>query len=652
MDELLEQFLIEGPELLQQASDDLLALERGPADASRIASVFRAIHTLKGSAGLFDFGPMTSVLHAAEDLLGAMRGRQVSADRQILDGLLDCIGVNERWVEAIASTGSLPADADSESRRLMALLSLSQEMAPATQEPADDGSSAWLPALLARSPEIVAEAASADYSLTGFRYLPAEDSFLLGDDPLATLRAVPGLEVVHLEIDRPESLPLDEFDPFACHLAIEGLSSAPIEAVRRAFRLAGDRVVFGDATAMPMSVAAEAAPVADTGGATLRVDVARIDALVDLVGELIVAKNGLAHLVAEANRQAPDLAKALRANQADLDRLVGDMRRAVMSTRMLKFDRTFRRFPRLVRELAGQLGKEVHFSIEGGDTEADKTIVDAVFEPLLHLLRNAVDHGIETPGSRRAANKPDAGRVLLRAESGGGQVVITITDDGAGIDPMKVREIARARNLMDPAALDGLSDQGLIDLIFSPGFSTATQVTNISGRGVGLDVVAATTRRLGGNVEATSSPGCGSTMRLVLPQSFALTTVIVVRVGDERYGIPLDVVVETVRVPRDRILAVHHGSAFVLRDKTIPLLQLSSLLDLPSRDRSAGAAKILVIASGGQTIGIEVDGFAERIDVMLRPMAGLLSGLRGVLGTALMGDGRVLMVLNLPEIAG
>jgi two-component system chemotaxis sensor kinase CheA len=654
MDDLLEQFLIESRELTQQATDDLLALERDPRDAARIDSAFRAVHTLKGSVALFGFAAMGQALHVAEDLLGLIRAGDVAADRPVIDALLDCITCSDIWIEAIATTGGLPPSATDESRRLQAALQApmanGESAAPA---PAKREDPAWLPALLTRGAAAVASAQAANQPLVALRYTPSADCFFLGDDPMAIARAIPGLVALHL--DGREPWASATLDAYTCNLVIEALSTAPADDVRAAFRFVADQVVITDVVALEDSDAS--APVrqgvgAEIGTRLLRVDAGRIDALMDIVGELIVAKNALAHLTAQVAEKDAALARALDANQTDIARLVGDMHRVVMRVRMVPLGQTFRRFPRLVREIAAKLGKTVDFEVVGDDVEADKGIVDGLYEPVLHLLRNAVDHGIEDASTRREAGKSAKGHIKLDARRANDHILITVTDDGAGIDPARIRAVVKARGLMSDAALAALDDSAALDLIFAPGFTTTAAVTDISGRGVGMDAVRSKIVALGGRVALTSTPGVGSTLRLALPQAATVSTVMTVRIGSDRFGIPMDTVAETVRIPTGRIIPVRSGEAFVLRDCTLPLVRLAALLNLPSPPRTTHDAKLLIVAAGDQRVGIEVDGFAERVDVLLRPMTGLLAGMSGVLGTALLGDGRVLMILDLPELLG
>jgi two-component system, chemotaxis family, sensor kinase CheA len=405
----------------------------------------------------------------------------------------------------------------------------------------------------------------------------------------------------------------------------------------------------------------ESAPRATTTRA-LRVDVERIDRLVSLMGELSVAKNAVGHtarLAARVAREAADptsLARVLKDQHALLDRLVGELQRAVLGIRMLPMRHVFQNFPRLVREMALELGKTVRLDIEGETTEADKATVEALFEPLLHVLRNALDHGIESADERRAAGKPAHASVRLRAARNGDRVIVEVADDGRGIDPAMLRLAAARRGVASTTALEEMSDQAVVDLIFSPGFSTSAAVTSLSGRGVGMDAVRAAVTRLGGSVGVTSQPGLGTSVVFTLPFTILMLRVMTVEAGGQMFAVPIDAVIETTRVPRDRIARLGAAEAIVLRDRTVPLVRLADLLDLP-RAATDGDASILVASAGGQAGGeqlcaLEVEAFGERMDVMLRPMDGLLAGVPGFAGTTLVGDGGVLVVLDLQELLG
>jgi two-component system, chemotaxis family, sensor kinase CheA len=384
----------------------------------------------------------------------------------------------------------------------------------------------------------------------------------------------------------------------------------------------------------------------------LRVDMDRIDALVKLTGELLVVKNAIGHAAkrVQANEDPVVVASALRDQHALLDRLATELQVAVLRIRVLPLRTVFRRFPRLVREIAGGVGKTVRLITEGEGTEADATIVNALFEPLLHVMRNAVDHGIESPEQRASLGKPAMGTLVLRGLREAENVRIEVEDDGGGIDVDRVRAVAGVRGIATEQALAAMNDEQVIDLIFAAGFSTAATVTDLSGRGVGMDSVKAAVERLGGTVTLQSRPRLGTIVSLNLPFSLMMTRLMTVEVAGQVLGLPLENVVETTIVGRDLIVPIGSGRAFLLRDRTIPLLDLADTLGIARDVSDQTIARVVIVSAAGQIGGIEVDRLGERLDVMLKPMEGLLGGMKSVAGTTLLGDGRVLVVLDVQEM--
>ena len=385
---------------------------------------------------------------------------------------------------------------------------------------------------------------------------------------------------------------------------------------------------------------------------TLRIDAARIDALLDMVGELMTTKTAVAGLVAEvaALADGAELARAIAASSKDLERLSASLYGAVLQARIVPLSHAFRRLPRLVRDLSQRLGKPADLVIEGEGIEADKTIVDELFEPLLHLVRNAMDHGIELPPQRFAAGKPAVARLTLQASKQADQIVLILSDDGKGIDPAAIRASAVRKGVLTAERAATLNDAASIDLLFEAGFSTAERVSDVSGRGVGLDAVRTEMTRLGGSVAIDSRPGQGTSMVLRLPVSFAMTQLLVVMVNGERYGVPMPTVVETVRVAPDAITPIRAGRAFVLRSRTVPLLSLSTLLELPDAAPTGHELTVLVLDIRGERVGIIIDAIAERLETVTRPLGGVLRGIRGIAGTTVLGDGRILLVLDVAEL--
>lgn len=618
-DDLFGYFLVEGRELAAQAGEDLEALLRTPNDRARLDSCFRAIHTLKGSVGLFDLPAMARLLHAAEDRLSTQRSG-AAITTEALAALVEVADQIDRWLDSLEHDGSLPGDATEISHALIATL---------TGEDAGG---------------------EADKRPVAIRYVPRSDAYFVGDDPIAILASVPSLETLAVSLrDQPQRL--DEYDPFQCNLLIQATSSASMRDVAAALRWVKDQVELSYAID-EQDRAIENGGTEAAAGRTIRVEASRVDRLANLASDLLIAKNSYSSLLAQVDalEGGQAVGQALRAQQARLDRLVGDLHGAVGKVRLTPLAPLFGRLPRLVRETARSLGKSVDFTCLGGDVEVDKDIVDGLFDPLLHVLRNAMDHGVEAANVRRSLGKPETGVVRLVARTDGDKVVLEVIDDGAGVDPAKVRRMAVARGLIDDATAESLDDRQALDLIFLPGLSTAREVSEISGRGVGMDAVRAAVSGLGGRVEFESALGAGSTVRLVLPISMVLARVLIVACGEERYGLALAEVRETSRVLPEQIVPVRDGEAFQLRDQVAPLVSLRSLVGLPPVADRGAPRRVVVADVDGEPVGLSVDAIIGRMDVAVRPLSGFLVHTPGVAGSAILDDGAVLMILDLAEL--
>ncbi len=738
MNELLEQFLIECRELVAQATDDLLILERAPDDAERLGSVFRAFHTLKGAAGIMDFDAMAHALHAAEDVLSRSRAGEEPITPARVGDYLTCLDQVVQWLDQMEATGEPPADAQASAAAIVARFTTPPSINAEPQVERDDP---WESRLRAAAP---LEAVSAR---TALRYRPSADCFFQGEDPLERIETIPGLLALRLEhAGAPAAL--EDMDPFTCALVFLALLSTPSEAIAKLFadipdqveivalggpetaggegvilsaparelleaqvlllaEPAGDGVrgrlfsagqvavnvlrhvgafalaervalarvaseASGDVTALSLAISSILAPTdpdepddpvgeaegaetratQETSARTLRVDVERIDALVKLTGELTIAKNAVGHFstLAQKGTDLATIAAGLKDQHAVLDRLLDELQSAVLRLRVLPLRHVFQRFPRLVREISAELGKRVQLVTQGDATEADKAIVEALFEPLLHVVRNALDHGIQNAAQRADAGKPALATLHLRAARDGEHVVVEVQDDGAGINLARVRQIAVARGIVTAEDLAAMSDAQATDLIFLPGFSTAQTVTGLSGRGVGMDAVRASVNRMGGQVSVETQAGRGTIVRFILPFTVMVTRVLTVYAGEQVFGIPMDMVVETVRVPPARIADIGAAKAFFLRNRTVPLVSLAAALGEAEGPRRDGDITVVVIGMGGQIGGLAVDRLGERLDVILQPMEGILAGMPGIAGTTLLGDGRVLLVLDVQEL--
>lgn len=395
----------------------------------------------------------------------------------------------------------------------------------------------------------------------------------------------------------------------------------------------------------------------ESGGSlsrTLRVDQDKVDRLVNLVGEMVVAKNALPYLAqrAESEYGSRELAREIKSQYVVINRIAEEMQDAVLQVRMMPVSSVLQRFPRLVRDLSRRLGKEVRLVMSGEETAADKNIIEALADPLIHIVRNSLDHGLETPAERVAAGKSPQGTLTLRAQQEADRVLIDIRDDGRGIDPERVKRKAYQRGLIDEATMERLSDQAAINLVFAAGFSTADAVSDLSGRGVGMDVVRSAIEKVSGTVQLQSQPGKGTQLRLSLPLSIAISQVMIIRSDGQLFGVPMDAVVETVRVPRQVIHGIKSSMAVVLRGRIVPLKALNPLLGLasPPLANEEDELAVLLVRLGDEVAGLIVDDFDETASVIVKPLSSVLAGLSAYAGSALMGDGSVLMVLNVKEL--
>lgn len=765
MSALQEQFVTEARELVRQATGDLIALERDGAAPDRFDSVFRAFHTLKGSAGVVELPAMSIMLHAAEDLLAGARPA-LGVETSIIDTALACLDQVSRWVDDFEATGALPPQAGEDGRamaeRLRSLLPGrgSQQPGLPTQNFIAEGGEGslpeWVSRVIAAERDAMASRMPARPSVaTAISYEPIAGCFYNGDDPLQLMRQVPSLLTFGIQPREP-FLPLANIDPYACNLRLRAISAGDRDEIASIFRLVPDQVqiisiplgalpaaqvraelgdqslirkvieaqcellrvpdrtgdfagcvgaaarvaenalrhgqqlhladIIGRASALalaqhhagpllsalenalvafastPSMVAADGGDRPNTTVAStseipadrvLRVSEAKIEALVNLVGELVVARNALAYSVEqiEQNLGRSEVARSIQRDRDAIDRLVTELHGTVLQLRLVPMAQLFGSFPRLIRDVARQLNKKVALVTHGETMEVDKTIMDRLFEPMVHLLRNALDHGVEDAEQRRAVGKTEAATISIAASRSGDRLLLEVTDDGRGIDPAVVRRKASEKRLLQPDELAALTDEGVVDLVFSAGFSTASALSDISGRGIGMDVVRAAIEQIGGGVSLESKVGVGTTVRLDLPMTIAMSRIMVVETGGQLFGIAMDAVSEMVRVTPDRISTIKNNDGFVLRDRVVPIISLAELMKLPKQKRDDMQARLLVVMeAAGRITAFEIDAIRDRLDVVLKPMQGLLAGARGYAGTTLLGNGQVLLVLNVREI--
>lgn len=640
MDEIVNDFLIESHENLDQLDRDLVDLERDPTDGERLASVFRALHTIKGTSGFLGYPKLQAASHAAESLLARLRSGELVLDASITSGLLAAVDAVREMLAAIEAHGE---EGDRDDSALIArLVALTEGTPPPESGPAGP-SAAWTsPVTEAPAPwpasttELSAAwpAATPAASGAGDETTPAAPAAAApeGAPPEA---AAPAVEVPVEVPVAPAAADAGPAEDHAEHQHAENQHAENQHAVRKPAAGADGAEVRGG--------------VADS---SVRVDVTVLDRLVNLVGELVLARNQIVQHTTSDNSSAEQVATAQR-----LDLLISELQGEVMKTRMQAIGTVWTRFPRVVRDLAVTCGKQVRLEMEGTDTELDRTILEAVRDPMLHLLRNSVDHGIEPADVRVAAGKPAEGLLVLRARHEAGHVSIEIVDDGGGIDVERVRAkaIAGERDPDRIAELRTMSNRDVVDLIFSPGLSTATEVTNVSGRGVGMDVVRTHVDRIGGTIEVTTAAGVGTTFKIRLPLTLAIIPALVVNAGGQRYAIPHGNVVELVRVDAAKVATaievVAGAQVYRLRGRLLPLVDLGLLLGLPSPRTEGGPVTIVVVHIDGQQFGLIVSGLSDTQEIVVKPLDQVAANIGVFSGATIMGDGGVALILEVNGVA-
>ncbi|WP_298576858.1 chemotaxis protein CheA [uncultured Luteimonas sp.] len=585
--DICADFLVEVGEILDQLGEQMVALERAPADRECLNAVFRGFHTIKGGAGFLDFTTMVSVCHAVEDRLNAARDGSAPLDPPAFDGVQQGIDLLIDMLHAISS-GVEP-------------------------EPAPE---ALLAALRAGAAPVAAPAPAAAPVSAVATQAGAGDS--LDDLDFEAL-----LDSLH----GSGGIPGEPAAPAPAPAAVPVPAAAPPPPPRPA--------------PAPRAAAAAAPEPADV---TVRVDVRRLDAMVNLVGELVLARNRLKTL--RPRLRDDDLDRAVAALDVATSRLQG----AVMTARMQPVGRVFARFPKLARDVARQLDKQVNLEVTGAETELDRNLVEALADPLVHLVRNAIDHGIEMPEARRRAGKPELGTVRISAQQEGDHVAIEVRDDGAGIDPDRIRRKAVEKELIDDDAAARLSADECLQLLFLPGFSTRDAVSDLSGRGVGMDVVQSRIRELSGTVQIHSEIGAGSRFAIRVPLTLAILPTLLVEVEGDVYALPLVRVVEVLSHDPGRALWIDGQRVLDLRQQPLPLLGLREWLGMapaPLPDSTC-----VVLQSGEARYCLAVDRVRGREEVVIKALPPTLRGLPGYAGASLIGDGRMALILDVDALLG
>jgi len=642
-----QTFFEESREGLDAMEAALLALDSGSTDHELVHTIFRAAHSIKGGAATFGFADMAAFTHVAESLLEEVRSERRAVDAGLIDLLLrslDCLrGMLDR-----TSRGQPAADAGSEALRA----ELAQLVAGAAAP-------------------VAVQASAAPATGWAIRFVALPHLLQTGNDPLRVfneLQALGRLEVLRAFV--AESAPADfaALDPGQCHLGWElrlhgAVARADLDAVFD--WLDGDcelaiAPLAADATAaaVPMPVPAPPAPAAvpvaapavareasasgHADGGSIRVGIDKVDALIDMMGELVITQSMLSDI--GANFTMSQLER-LREGLAQLERNTRELQDSVMRIRMLPIGSVFNRFPRLVRDLERKLGKQVKLELHGEHTELDKTVLEKIGDPMVHLVRNAIDHGLETPERRRAEGKSDAGTLSLDAHHEGGNIIVRISDDGAGLNRAAILGKAIERGLVAPG--QELSDEEVAELIFQPGFSTAAQATDLSGRGVGMDVVRRNVRDLGGSVGVKSVAGQGSVFTIALPLTLAIIDGLVTTVGAERYIVPLISIVESLRLPADAVRrTAGGGEVFRFRDEYLPVIRLHHAFGCADAVTAIERGIVVVVEDGGQRVGLLVDELVGQQQAVIKSLEKHYRQVQGVSGATIVSDGSVALIVD------
>jgi two-component system chemotaxis sensor kinase CheA len=640
-EEFISYFRDEAEELLQQIDADLLKLEEfvqtGETDPEIIASLFRALHTVKGSAGMLGFTDIQGLAHKLENLCDLLRKDRMPLSESVVEILFSGRDLLTELVEAAISDQASPTGVDEYIQKLDKFTSIYEQTAQVIEG--------------RTGPEQSFEAAHA-----------AEQQQASPSDA----------EAFEAEVQRLLA---------EAQAQKNASADAPAEAVAATPAFEDEHAAPAAAAPpppppKPEPAAPKAAPAAAAGASpnaeqkrssihqTIRVDIERLDSLLNLVGELVINRTRISDIANTLERLMADkasvkggassgiiapLAKDLADSAALLARTTNEIQESIMKVRMVPIGQVFDRFPRLVRDVAKARGKEVQLVISGAETDLDKTIVDEVGEPLMHLLRNNVDHGIEPPDEREKLGKPRVGTISLNAYHEGNQIIIEVSDDGGGINLEKVRARGIKQGLI--SADDRLADREIIELIFTPGFSTADVVSDVSGRGVGMDVVKRNISRLKGIFDVDTQPGQGTRFTIKLPLTLAIIQALLVRVGEELYAIPLDSVIESQRVEMVDVRTVHGNEVITLRGQVVPLVRIAEFFELGGQ-RDPDKVMIVIVGLQGRQVGLVVDSFEGEQEIVIKPLSDVVGRIAGISGATILGNGSISLIIDVHSLVG
>lgn len=669
--EELQLFLEEAGEQLETMEDCLVALEKDPTSDELLQRLFRAAHTLKGGAATAGFQEIAELTHAMESVLDLLRRHERQFSPELNDVLLQSLDVLTACLDAVSEVGSTSGfDVSAQVEQLHALSDVgaaAQQGTPSSSTAADVDSATTEPLQqrIAAARErgenvhrwrIIIDPDAPMVSVRVYQVLTvlAEQGELLASDPPLALVEEEGWDGNRVEALLAAQAAPERVEQVLRDIAdVQAVERSPIEdaPAGKADRPAGrtaQREAVGQGRRTGEGVQQRLGTVT---GNTVRVDVRVLDKLMNLVGELVIDRTRLAQL-AIMDLNLHELREELVQLSGHLSRITTDLQDAIMGTRMMPVETLFKKFPRMVRDLARDLGKEIVFEMSGEDTELDRSVIEQIGDPLMHLLRNAVDHGIEPAAERVAAGKPAAGRIRLSAHHQENHIFILVEDDGKGMDAAAVKANAIAKGLIGAEQAAQLSPEEALELIFLPGFSTVKQVSNVSGRGVGMDVVRRNIERLNGSVTITTEPGRGTAFTIKLPLTLAILQALLVRIGGTVFAIPLANVIEAVRVHQDETHLAHGWRMIEVRDQMVPLLQPGQVWgrQCDVRWRHDQANPVVVMQAGGSPLGLMVDELLREQDVVIKSMGSAVGDVPGVSGASLLGDGSVAIIVDVGSL--
>ena len=627
MKEIMEDFLIEAFELIEQIDHDLVELEANPEDLELLNRIFRVAHTVKGSSSFLNFDVLTELTHHMEDVLNKARKGELKITPDIMDVVLESVDMMKGLLESIRDNGSDAAAGIDIKNICVRLTQISEGEAPsaATEAPAAAPAPEPVkePEPAAPAEEAAPEVSDAELSKLSDSEVEAEIERLLkvrkAEDQAR--RASKGIA--------PKSP--EEIAPAA--------SAAPAPAPKPAPSRERDADKKVPAASSSSAVAQEQ---------TIRVEVKRLDHLMNLIGELVLGKNRLLKIYddVEERYEGEKFLEELNQVVSSLSLVTTDIQLAVMKTRMLPIAKVFNKFPRMIRDLSRELGKQIDLEISGEETELDKSIVEEIGDPLVHIIRNSCDHGIEDPETRKAMGKPEKGLVQLKAYNEGNHIVVEIVDDGKGLDADMLKSKSIEKGIITEREADAMSEKEAFGLIFRPGFSTAAKVTNVSGRGVGMDVVKTNIEKLNGIIDIESEVGKGTVMKLKIPLTLAIIQSLLVGTQEEFYAIPLASVLETVRVPIDDIYTIDGKNVLRLRDEVLSLVRLSDVFGVEKVFDGGDHTYVVIIGVAEAKLGIIVDTLVGQEEIVIKSMGDYLQNIPGIAGATIRGDGRVTLIID------